>query len=43
MVETEQLWNMVSYIKGGMQAKGKDPETNIWAQEGWEWGEGSTT
>ena len=34
---------MVSYIKGGMQAKGiwkQDPEENIWAQEGWEW-EGS--
>ena len=31
----------VSYIKGGMQAKGiwkQDPEANIWAQEGWEWG-----
>ena len=29
--------NMVSYIKGGMQAKGiwkQDPEANIWAQEG---------
>ena len=28
---------MVSYIKGGMQAKGiwkQDPEANIWAQEG---------
>ena len=35
------LWNMVSYIKGGMQAKGiwkQDPEVNIWAQEGREWG-----
>ena len=35
------LWYMVSYIKGGMQAKGipkQDPEANIWAQEGWEWG-----
>ena len=34
------LWNMVSYIKGGIQAKGiwkQDPEANIWAQEGWEW------
>ena len=32
---------MVSYIKGGIQAKGiwkPDPEANIWAQE-WEWGE----
>ena len=32
---------MVSYIKGGFQAKGiwkQDPEANIWAQEGWEWG-----
>ena len=31
---------MVSYIKGGMQAKGvrkEDPEANIWAQEGTEW------
>ena len=28
---------MVSYIKGGMRAKGiskQDPEANIWAQEG---------
>ena len=35
------LWNMVSYIKGGIQAEGiwkQDPEANIWAQEGWEWG-----
>ena len=35
------LWNMVSYIKGGIQAKGvwkQDREANIWAQEGWEWG-----
>ena len=32
---------MVSYIKGGMQAKGigkQDTEANIWAQEGREWG-----
>ena len=32
-----ELWNMVSYIKGGIQAKGiwkQDPEENIWAQEG---------
>ena len=31
----------VSYIKGGIQAKSiwkQDPEANIWAQEGWEWG-----
>ena len=31
---------MVSYIKGGMQANDilkKDPEANIWAQEGCEW------
>ena len=31
----------LSYIKGGMQAKviwKQDPEANIWAQEGWEWG-----
>ena len=30
----------ISYIKGGIQAKGickKDPEANIWAQAGWEW------
>ena len=29
------------YIKGGMKARGiwkQDPEANIWAQEGWEWG-----
>ena len=35
------LWNIVSYIKGGMQDKDiwkQDPEANIWAQEGWEWG-----
>ena len=35
------LWNMVSYIKGGIQAKGiwkQDPEANFWAQEGWECG-----
>ena len=28
-------------FKGGIQAKGiwkQDPEANIWAQEGWEWG-----
>ena len=32
---------LVSYIKGGIQAKDiwkQDPEANIWAQEGWEWG-----
>ena len=32
---------MDSYIKGETQAKGiwkQDPETNIWAQEGCEWG-----
>jgi hypothetical protein len=32
---------MVSYIKGGMQAKGirkQDPEANIWTQEKCEWG-----
>ena len=32
---------MVSYIKGGMQAKGiwkQDPEANIYAQKGSEWG-----
>ena len=30
-----------SYIKEGMQDKSiwkQDPEANIWAQEGWEWG-----
>ena len=30
---------MVSYIEGGIQAKGiwkQDPEENIWVQEGWE-------
>ena len=35
------LWNMVSYIKEGMQAKGiwkQDPEVNIWDQDGWDWG-----
>ena len=32
---------MISYIKGGIQAKGiwkQDPEENIWIQEEWEWG-----
>ena len=32
---------MVSYFKGGMQARGiwkEDPEAKIWAQEGWEGG-----
>ena len=32
---------MVSYIKGGMQAKGiwkQVPEANIWVQEGWDVG-----
>ena len=32
---------MVSYIKGGMQAKGtwkQDPEANIGAKEEWDWG-----
>ena len=32
---------MVSYIKGGIHAKGileRDPEANIWAREGCEWG-----
>jgi hypothetical protein len=32
---------MVSYVKGGMQAKGirkQDPDSNIWAQERFEWG-----
>ena len=31
----------LSYIKGGIQAKGiwkQDHEASIWAQEGWEWG-----
>ena len=34
------MWNMVSYIKGGMQAKGirkQAPDANIWTQEEWEW------
>ena len=33
--------DMISYIKGGIQAKGiwkQDPEVNILAQEGCEWG-----
>ena len=37
------LWNMVSYIKGGTQAKGiwkQDPEANIWMRM--VSGEGST-
>ena len=32
---------MVSYIKGGTQAKGiwkQNPEESIWTQEGFEWG-----
>ena len=32
---------MVSYIKGGTQVKGiwkQDPDANIWAQVGCEWG-----
>ena len=35
------MWNLVSYIKWRIQAKGiwkQDREANIWAQEGWEWG-----
>ena len=35
------LWNMVSYINGGMHAKGiwkQDPEVNILARERYEWG-----
>ena len=35
------LWNMVSYIKGGTQAKiilKRDLEENIWSKVGWEWG-----
>ena len=37
------LWNSLfnEYIKGGMQTKGiwkHNPEANIWAQEGREWG-----
>ena len=35
------LWNTNSHINGGTQAKGiwkLDPETNIWAQNGWAWG-----
>ena len=37
---TIELWNIVSYIKEGMQAKciwKQDPEVNICAQERWEW------
>ena len=33
------LWNMLSYINAGTQAKviwKQDPEANIWPQEGWE-------
>ena len=36
-----RFWNMISYIKGGLHAKGiwkQDPDANIWTQEGWEWG-----
>jgi len=32
------LWNMVSFIKEGIQAKymsKKDSEAKIWTQEGW--------
>ena len=40
------LWNMVSYIKGEIQAKGiwkQDPEVNIWARGmRMDSGEGST-
>ena len=35
------LWNVVSYINWGTQAKNiwkHDPEANNWAQEGWGWG-----
>ena len=35
-----QMWNVVSYIKGGMHSKGickQDPEASIWVQEGWEY------
>ena len=35
------LWNMVSYIKGGIQAKGiwkQDPEASIWTHNDWEGG-----
>jgi hypothetical protein len=37
------MWNMVSYIKRGMQAKGiwkLDPEANIWAPGGMSMGSG---
>ena len=37
IVKCMWLWNMVSYNKGGMQAKGiweQDHEANIWAQWG---------
>ena len=33
--------DFMTYIKGGIQAKGiwkQDPEANVWAREGWEWG-----
>ena len=36
IIWTIWLWNMFSYIKGGMEVKGiwkQDPEANIWAQE----------
>ena len=36
-----ELIFVLSYIKGGIQAKGiskQDSEANIWAQKGWEWG-----
>ena len=35
------LRKLLSYVKGGIQAKGiwkQDPEANIWAQEEWECG-----
>ena len=32
------LWNMVSYIKGGAQAKGIKNDANISIQKRWEWG-----
>ena len=34
-------WSIVVVIKGAMHDKGirkRNPEANIWAQEGWEWG-----
>ena len=40
-IKFEILNSKQQFDKGGMQAKGiwkQDPEANIWAQEGCEWG-----